>query len=311
MRSPRPAAESADTDWNDLKVLLALSRGGSVAAAARALAVDQSTVSRRLAALEEALGCTLLVRGGREFFWTDEGRTMIGAAEAAEAAVGAAARRLRSSRLDASGTVRVATTPGIAAVLLRLLPQFRHKAPGLEFDLSGSAQHVDLAKGEADIAVRAGAPTEPELIVRKAMRSGWFLYASEAYLRDSGGLQSLDDLPRHRLVLMAAAVHALAPGLRWLEDRRDPTTPITRVDNLQAAIQMAALGRGLVVLPHLLAHAERDIVRAWPEPVTQSDLYLMYHESMRGVARIRAAIELLSELIAAHRDEWSGLPPQV
>jgi DNA-binding transcriptional LysR family regulator len=76
MRPPKSSTdEAADSDWNDLKVLLALSRGGSVAGAARALRVDQSTVSRRLAALEESIGCSLLVRGGREFSWTAEGHT--------------------------------------------------------------------------------------------------------------------------------------------------------------------------------------------------------------------------------------------
>src|SRR3954451_3460381 len=99
MRPPKPSTEvEADSDWNDLKVLLALSRGGSVAGAARVLHVDQSTISRRLAALEESLGCSLLIRGGREFSWTAEGRTMIAAAETAEAAVLAGTSHLRASR---------------------------------------------------------------------------------------------------------------------------------------------------------------------------------------------------------------------
>jgi len=76
--------------WDDFKVLLALSRGGSVAAAARELEVDNSTVSRRLAALEVALDAQLLIRGGREFSWTDAGRAAVGSAEAMEAAVTAA-----------------------------------------------------------------------------------------------------------------------------------------------------------------------------------------------------------------------------
>ena len=300
--------EAADSDWNDLKVLLALSRGGSVAGAARALRVDQSTVSRRLAALEESLGCSLLIRGGREFSWTAEGRTMIAAAEAAEAAVLAGTRQLRTSRLDSTGVVRVSTTPGIAAVLMPLLPQARCKPAGLEFDFSGTLERVDLAKGEADIAVRAGVPTEPDLIARKVMQTGWFLFASEAYLRDAGRPTTFDELPRHRLVLMASAMHHIAKGLRWLEDHRDNATAVTRVDNIQAAMQMAVLGRGIVVLPFILARAEPALVRVLPEPVAMSDAYLVYHESLRGVARIQAAIEVLSEVIAAHAHEWTGLP---
>jgi DNA-binding transcriptional LysR family regulator len=203
LKSPSPAS---DPDWDDLKVLLALSRGASVAAAARAMGVDQSTVSRRLAALEEAVGCPLLVRGGREFSWTAEGRTMVGAAEAAEAALQAATRHLRTSRLDAAGVVRVSTTPGIAAFLLRVLPDFQRKHRGLELDLSGSMEHMDLAKGEADIALRGGEPTEPDMVARRLIRGAWFLYASEACLREAGRPQSLDDLRHHRLVLLTPAL---------------------------------------------------------------------------------------------------------
>ena len=73
-------------EWSDFKVLLALARAGSVAGAARELQVDNSTISRRLAALEEALGAKLLIRGGREFSWTAEGRSADRRGEAMEAA---------------------------------------------------------------------------------------------------------------------------------------------------------------------------------------------------------------------------------
>jgi DNA-binding transcriptional LysR family regulator len=309
MKPSKPSsAESEGPDWNDLKVLLALARGGSVAGAARAMGVDQSTVSRRLAALEQSLGCPLLVRGGREFSWTTEGRTMIVAAEAAEAAVDDGIRNLRSSRLVASGTVRLSTTPGLAAYLLRAMPELQARHPDLQIDVSGSMEYVDLAKGDADLALRAGQPGEPDVIARKVFRSGWFLYASADYLRVAGALQSIRDLPRHRLVLMAPTLHAMALGLRWMEDHRDDSTSVTRLDNLQAAMQVALLGRGIVCLPHSLAHQETGLLRAWPEPVAFSDAFLVYHESLRGVARIRAAVEALTELIDAHGQEWSGVP---
>ena len=302
-------AESQDPDWNDLKVLLALARGGSVAGAARAMGVDQSTVSRRLAALEQALGCPLLVRGGREFSWTVQGRTMIAAAEAAEAAIDGGIRELRSARLAATGTVRVSTTPGLAAFLLRAMPELQARHPHLAIDVSGTMEYVDLAKGDADIALRAGSPGEPDVIAKKVFRSGWFLYASRDYVATAGVVRSLDDLRRHRLVLMTPNLHAMALGLRWLEDHRDESTPITRIDNLQSAMQVALLGRGIVSLPHSLAHLDSGLVRAWPESIAISDAYLVYHASLRGVARIRAAVEALTELMQAHGEEWSGLPP--
>jgi len=107
---------------------------------------------------------------------------------------------------------------------------------------------------------------------------------------------------------MVTQLHATAPGLRWLESHRDDATHITRMDNLQSAMQVAVLGRGIVCLPHSLAHMEPQLVRAWPEAVASSDAFLVYHASLRGVARIRAAVDALVEVLDAHGAEWSGLP---
>src|SRR5262249_25307085 len=155
---------SMDADWNDLKVLLALSRGGSVAAAARSLHIDQSTVSRRLAAIEDAFGGPLLVRGGREFAWTSEGRAALAAAEKAEAAIMAAFGQAQSSKVESGGVVRISATPANVILLLEVLPPFQRQHPDLKLDLSGTMERVDLAKGEADIALRFGNPDGPVLI---------------------------------------------------------------------------------------------------------------------------------------------------
>src|SRR5688572_27955092 len=106
-RGGAPRGTVVSLEWSDLRVLLALARAGSVAGAARELQVDNSTISRRLAALEDAVGAKLLIRGGREFTLTGEGRTMLQAAEAAEAATEAALLALRASKLDLKGSVCV------------------------------------------------------------------------------------------------------------------------------------------------------------------------------------------------------------
>jgi len=298
-----------DPDWNDFRVLLALSRGGSVAAAARELKVDQSTVSRRLAAIEEAFGCLLLVRGGREFSWTAEGRTALAAAEAVEAAILAATQRLHSSRVESAGVVRVSVTPGNAVILLDILPRFQDQYPDLKLDLTGTTERVDLAKGEADIAFRFGDPTGPDLIARHVTKGGWCLFGSEPYLQAHGNPKSTADLPRHHLVLYVASMHRVASGLRWLEEFNREDTVITRVDNLQAAWQMIAIGRGLGVLPVFFEHTNPGLVRALPEPVVFSNGYRVYHASLRNVTRVRAALDVLSAAIEAHSHMWTGLRP--
>jgi len=123
-------------EWSDFKVLLALHRASSVAGAARLLQVDNSTVSRRLAALEEAVEAKLLIRGGREFTWTTAGRTLIEAGEAMEAAATAALRVVRTAKVELSGTdpngpggTAVPTRPNSSGATRRFSVQVRRAVP--------------------------------------------------------------------------------------------------------------------------------------------------------------------------------------
>src|SRR5688500_18465704 len=144
---------SNDPDWNDFKIILALGQAGSVAAAGRALSVDGSTVSRRLAALEESLGACLIVRGGQKFAWTAEGRAALCAAEAMEAAVGNATRIVRSAKVDPAVPVIVSCPPGLSTLLMSLMRELKDKHPSIAIELSGENRTVDLARGEADLAI--------------------------------------------------------------------------------------------------------------------------------------------------------------
>ncbi len=296
----------AEPDWDDLKVLLALARGGSVAGAARELGVDHSTVSRRLAAIEEGFGATLLIRGGREFAWTAEGKTVLAAAEAAQTAIVAASRQVRCAREEVSGTVRVAITPSTLVILSEVLPRFQGRYPALEFEFIAGFERIDLSKGMAEIALRFAEPTEPDLIGRHVIDAGFALYASKTYLTQHGIPELAGALCQHRLVLFAENMHRYGPGLRWLEDHRRDTTIITRVDNLQSAEQLIALGRGIGVLGCYQGDANPMLSRVFPDPVAHHPGYLVYHVSLRDAARIRAALEVLTEALTSQADRFAG-----
>src|SRR6185503_10090044 len=244
-------------EWSDLKVLLALSRAGSVAGAARELQVDHSTISRRLAALEDAVNAKLLIRGGREFALTNEGRAMLEAAEATEAATAAALRAVRASKVEAQGHVSVSVAPAFVPVLMReLMPALRQSHPLLSVELRGSFLRADLAKGEADIALRMARPSEPDLVARRAMDTGWCVFASRAYLAARGCPARAEDLAQHDLVLYADNLHS-APPTRWLEayKGRSAAHAASRMDSLETACQAAQAGGGIVVLPAFVGDA--------------------------------------------------------
>lgn len=294
-----------DPDWNDFKIVLALARGGSVAGAARELAVDASTISRRLAALEDSLGARLIVRGGQKFAWTAEGRAVLSAAEAIGAAALEAARAVRSAKVDTATPVIVSCAPGLSATLTRMLAAVKEKRSELTLQLRAENRAVDLAKGEADIAVRMFRPSDPDLICRQAFEMGWAVYASADYLAEHGTPASFAELAAHHLVRYVSAMHKVA-GPRWLEDHRGAAAASVQVDNTEVAAHVVASGGGISVLPCAVAEVRKDMQRVFPEPVAFNTGWLVYHESARDSARVRAAVDVLTEVLDADRDFLSG-----
>ena len=295
-------------EWSDLKVLLALARAGSVAGAARELQVDHSTISRRLAVLEEAVGAKLLIRGGREFALTTEGRAMLEAAEATEAATAAALRTVRASKVEAQGHVSVSVAPAFVQVLMRhMIPALRQSHPLLSVELRGSFRRADLARGEADIALRMARPDEPDLVARRAIEAGWCVYAARAYLAARGCPARADDLAQHDLVLYADNLHA-APPTRWLEPYKDAAHTASRMDSLETACQAAVAGGGIVVLPAFVGDAVPELQRVFAGPVATNTGWVVYHESVRDHPRIRGVADALVEFFEAHGAMFAGIP---
>jgi DNA-binding transcriptional LysR family regulator len=293
-------------EWSDFRILLALARGGSVAGAARELGVDSSTVSRRLAALEESIGARLLMRGGREFAWTAEGRAALKAAETMEHAIAEVTRTCRSAILDASGSVRVSMPPALVPLLVaKLLPLARARFPQLKLELSGDYDRRDLAKGDADIAVRMARPTEPDLIGKRALEVGWFAYASADYVAQRGRPNDLEGLRQHPLVLYKEAMHNLEP-FRWLEPYRGVDS--VRVDNIELATQLIAGGSGVGLLPAMVEQGAPALVRVFPAPLTGTSGWVTYHEAARDTERVRVVVQILVEFFEREAEVFSGLP---
>jgi DNA-binding transcriptional LysR family regulator len=294
-----------EPEWSDLKIILALSRAGSVAGAARALGVDQSTISRRLTALEESVGARLLLRGGREFAFTTEGRAMCNAAEAMEAAIGEASRAVRVAKLEVSGTVRVSSPPAFVPELMIGIVRLRERYPALDVQISGSYGTVDLAKGEADMAVRGFKPTEPDLVARKLTDAAWGVFASRAYADAKGLPKNHGELSKHALVVYQPSMHTVA-ALRWMDDHRGDATQLTRVDNLEIASEVIGAGAGCGVLPAFVASKRSDLVSVFPEKIWQNTIYCVFHESARDTARVRAAFEMFATYFEACADKMLG-----
>ncbi len=296
----------AEPDWNDFRVILALGRAGSVAGAARSLWVDPSTVSRRLATAEAAFGAVLVVREAREFSLTREGKSAFAAAEAMEAAADRARAEVRDAREALEGVVRIACPP----LAIRYLEDFpgtvalRHPDLGVEL-LSGRAP-VNLAKGEADISIRAVRPTDMDLAVAHSFGLGSGVFAAKTYIEAHGRPATLADIPGHALVQYAEAFLHMPP-FAWIERFAGAGKPGIRVDNIDMAQHRIAGGQGIGVLYCIAGDADDRLVRLFDEPIDVIDMNIVYHQSMRGSVRLRAVLDML---IAFHIERRAALAGQ-
>jgi DNA-binding transcriptional LysR family regulator len=294
-----------EPDWNDFKIILALASGCSVAGAARALGVDGSTISRRLAALEESLGARLIVRGGQKFAWTSEGRRVLAAAEAIQATVLETTRAVHSAKADTAVSVSMSCPPGLITTITRLMSALKAKQPELTLELCGENRAVDISKGEADIALRMFRPSDPGLVCRQVFEIGWAVYAAASYLAEQPLPAVFGDLGAHRIVRYVPSMHKV-PGPRWLEEHRGAAVGSVQVDNTEAAAHLVAAGSGIGVLPCPVADLRGDVVRVFAEPVAFGTGFLVYHESARDCAAVRAAVNALAEVFDEHRTLFSG-----
>lgn len=286
-----------EAEWNDFKLLLALSRGGSIAAAARLLGVDNSTVSRKLAAFERTVGATLLLRGGRDFTFTAEGQIAVEAAQAIESIAVAAVASIRAAKDDIAGVVRISTVADVVQHLMPLLGKVAERYPKLVIELSSAVQIVDLAKGDADIAIRFLQPTQIDLIARKAVEWEMGVYASRAYAARHGLPETIADLRDHRLIQYNESMLRM-PWFSWIEVFAKPGAHATRVESPQVAHALIGAGAGIGVIACATGDASPDLVRVFPEPVACAVGWIVYHESARNSARIRATVDLLLEFFA-------------
>ena len=174
-------------DWDDLRSFLAIARHRTLSGAARALSVQQSTMGRRLDALEERAGVTLLQKTPGGYVLTAAGEAVLGHVERIEQEAHAIERTVTGRDVRLEGSVRLTTVETMAVeVLTPILTAFLARYPGITLDLVTDTRTLSLSRREADVAVRMMRPEGHELVARKVGEVGFGLYASPGYLERMG-----------------------------------------------------------------------------------------------------------------------------
>ncbi|WP_437515975.1 LysR family transcriptional regulator [Sorangium sp. So ce1099] len=277
--------------WDDVRTLLFVARGGSHAAAARSMRVAATTIGRRVAALEQELGARL-VRGRRgALALTEAGKALVARAERAEAELVAAEREVRGVDAQLEGSVRLSAPDGLATyVLVPRLGALRAAHPGLRLVLASDNRVVDLARREADVALRVVRPREGALVARKLGTMPYGIFASEAYLERAGRPRGSADLAAHTWVGFEASL-AGTPEMRWLLRRVPAERFAVTTTGTTALVASCAAGLGLALMPLAFQGFEPRVVRVLPRlALPARDVWGVCHADMRGNARVKAVL---------------------
>lgn len=289
-------------DWNDLRYFLAVARDGSALAAARVLGVNQTTVARRIEALEHALGGKLFERGQTGSRLTELGEALVPAAESVETAARAVTEAAHAHRRRQSGVLRVTTNESLANFAVTpALAEFRRLYPDIRVEVIVGDQFLDLSKGEADIAIRGASerPSAPDLVARRLTTVGWGLYCSVEYARQHGRPRTPEELSRHILIGGEGPL-AEAPAMRWMMEHAPNAEIHCRSNSLSNLGHSAKAGLGVAPLPELMAATEPDLICCIPPiPGMEAHLWIVTTATLKAAPRVRAFIDFMAPSLLA------------
>ena len=305
---------SAPVSWDDQRTFLAVLEAGSLSAAARRLGVTQPTVRARIEALERALGTPLFTRSVRGLAPTAQARELAAPvramANASEAFLRAASVPAASAAgTEASGAVRIGVSEFVGVeVLPPMLRSLKADHPGLVPEVVLDDAPADVLEQEVDVAVRMTTPVQGALVAKKVGTVAIGFFASTAYLKARGAPAHLDELGAHDIVgpdrtrqdlALAAALH---PSLA-----REHFA--LRTDSHPAQLALARAGLGIAAVQVPLGRADPALVRVLPDVVLGSlETWVVMHEDLRAVARVRAAFDHLVAGFARYLAPPSGDP---
>jgi DNA-binding transcriptional LysR family regulator len=292
-----------ELDWDDLRLVLAVFREGTLSGAARRLAVTHSTVFRRLGAIEAKLGARLFERFRDGYAPTPAGETAAASAARLEDEVLTLERKLSGQDLRPFGTVRITTTDTLSSILMRHLPAMRALHPDIQLEIAISNMMANLTRREAEIAIRPTPEPSEILVGRRVADIAHAIYGSRAYLsrRDE------KDLSTHDWIGLDDAL-ANTVIARWMHENLRAAHITCRVDALPALRDAAVAGLGLALLPCYVGDLASGLRRVTPKALAEprSALWLLTHDDLKRTARIRATLDFLAKALASERTLWEG-----
>jgi DNA-binding transcriptional LysR family regulator len=288
-------------DWDDLRLVLGIARGEGLSGAARSLGLNHATLFRRLNQLEARIGVRLFERFRTGYATTAAGEKVVALADRIESGVVQVTRELSGQDMRPQGTVRLTTTDALLPLIGRCLPHLNEANPEITIELCIVNMMVNLSRRDADIALRATGSPPPDLFGRKVGRFVYGVYAARGLRTARTDLSALpwvapDDTVSH------------TPSAVWMTKHMPSVTVAGRGNSLLSILELVRAGTGVGLLPCLLADQVADLRQIGKPAPMALDLWLLTHNDLRNVARVRATMTALADGIARNQPLLSGKP---
>jgi DNA-binding transcriptional LysR family regulator len=284
-------------DFNEILVFTRVVQAGSFIAASKALGIPKSTVSRKVAELEERLDTRLLQRTSRKLSLTDAGRIFYDYGARIASDIETAERAVTSLKETTRGLLRVTAGPS-ATYLSPIVREYLKRYPEVRVELFTTARSVDLVEDRFDLGIRAGRLPDSTLIAKSLGHVAWFLVATPGYFKRRGRPRSPDDLVKHDVLHFGSGSDRVTIHLRRGEEHADvelkPRLVTTEIDLLHTA---AAGGIGLALMPayqcieDLRAHRLEHVLREWEAPPTP--VHVVYPSTRHVSPAVKSFVDLL------------------
>ncbi|MGH1345886.1 MAG: LysR family transcriptional regulator [Nannocystales bacterium] len=282
--------------WDEIRTAYAVARLGTVSAAAVQLGVHRATVIRHIDALEANLGTKLFQRHARGYTPTEAGQDLERVARTTQEQLDRFAGRARGRESIVSGELIVTSVELVSPLVARALARVRKRHPEVTIRYVASGRVLQLAYGEAHLAIRAGSkPDHPDNVVRPFAPLWSTLYAHASYVNEHGLPTSQDEFADH--VFLSHEDPSRSPIFRWMESVIPNRNIVFRSGSQRVLMESLLAGIGIGFMPVLQASADPELHEVMPpRPDWSVPLWLVTHVDLHRTAKVKAVVEAMSQV---------------
>jgi DNA-binding transcriptional LysR family regulator len=289
--------------WDEFRLVKSIAEARSLVGAAEILGVNHSTVFRRLAAIESAVGARLFERSRAGYEPTVAGEEMIALASTMAESVLEFERRVAGRDVKPTGELSVTTPEAIGQHFMpAIVAQFQSQNPGIVVELILSNQSLNLSRRDADIAIRLTNDPPDTLVGRRICTGRWSVYGRRDLIEGCGS-----EATGTVAFIGFGDNSGSGPGRRWLEANIHPSRLVAKANSAHCMLQLALEGFGATLLPCFLGDSCADLMRVGPLlPELDLGLWMLTHSDLRRSARVRAFMDFVGAELTKHRRAIEG-----